>query len=112
MKKLQNKRKIVIVIIITVIAGGISLTNFFMLRYIITPNGYVPDAETAIRIAEAVWLPIYGEDIYDQQPFNATYNRVLGYWTVNGTLPEGSLGSVPRAWIRKVDGKVLFVIHF
>src|SRR5882672_3840959 len=26
-------------------------------------DGFVPNAETAIRIAEAVWLPIYGEKL-------------------------------------------------
>src|SRR5262249_7899264 len=25
-------------------------------------EGYVPDAATAIKIAEAVWIPIYGEE--------------------------------------------------
>ena len=32
-------------------------------------NGRVPDEETAIRIAETVWLPIYGNDIYDVNRF-------------------------------------------
>ena len=27
----------------------------------VPPNGFVPDSETAIRIASAVWTPIYGE---------------------------------------------------
>lgn len=26
-------------------------------------NGFVPAAETAVKIAEAVWLPIYGESV-------------------------------------------------
>ena len=35
------------------------------------PNGYVPDAETAIRIAIAVWEPIYGNvQIQGQAPFS------------------------------------------
>ena len=31
------------------------------------PDGYVPDAKTAIRIAEAVWLPIYGKKVLDDE---------------------------------------------
>ena len=30
-------------------------------------QGYVPDAATAIRIAVAVWVPIYGERIVDSE---------------------------------------------
>src|ERR1039458_879898 len=34
--------------------------------------GYVPDEKTAIAIAVAVWLPIYGEkQIESEKPFNA-----------------------------------------
>src|SRR5262249_29147722 len=34
----------------------------------ITPkDGVVPDAETARRIAEAVWLPIFGQKVVDKQ---------------------------------------------
>jgi hypothetical protein len=28
----------------------------------VPPKGFVPDAVTASRIAEAVWIPIYGEE--------------------------------------------------
>ena len=27
-------------------------------------HDYVPNKNTAIKIAEAIWLPIYGESIY------------------------------------------------
>jgi len=30
-----------------------------------TAAGYVPDARTATRIAEAVWIPIYGREKSD-----------------------------------------------
>ncbi len=45
-------------------------------------NGFVPDSATAVRIALAVWAPIYGDDIQSvpQHPCNATLQG--GVWTV------------------------------
>ena len=73
-------------------------------------DGLVPNEETAIRIAEAVWLPIYGSLIYGSRPFKA---RLVddSIWVVEGTLPEGSVGGTPYAEIQRKDGKVLKVIH-
>ena len=35
----------------------------------IPPQGFVPDSTTAIRIAVAVWAPIYGDETFmAQQP--------------------------------------------
>ena len=28
----------------------------------VPPKGFVPDSATAVRIAEAVWIPIYGAE--------------------------------------------------
>ena len=48
-------------------------------------NGFVPNKETALKIAEAVWLPIYGKSIYNEKPFKATLlNGQI--WQVEGTL--------------------------
>ena len=76
----------------------------------IPQNGYVPDENTAIKIAEAVWLPIYGERIYDRKPFVASLvdNSI---WVVQGTLKPGKLGGVPYAEIQKIDGKILRISH-
>ncbi len=73
------------------------------------PEGYVPNAETAIKIAEAVWEPIYGERINKKKPFVATLNN--GIWTVEGTLPDNKFGGVPYIDISKEDGKILRVSH-
>jgi hypothetical protein len=74
------------------------------------PGGYVPDAETAIRIAEAVWIPIYGRDkIEGERPFTAKLWRNV--WTVTGSLPDGMLGGTAEIDIRKSDGTILRVIH-
>ena len=73
-------------------------------------DGFVPTEETATRIAEAVWLPIYGKETIEQEkPFQAKLSN--GVWTVTGTLPEGHLGGVALAEISKENGAILRVIH-
>ena len=72
-------------------------------------GGLVPNAETAIKIAEAVWLPIYGDAVLTKKPFVA--RLVNEVWIVEGTLPAESLGGVPIAEISKKDGKILRISH-
>ena len=78
-------------------------------HYVEPNDGFVPDTATAIKIAEAVWLPIYGEDVHAEQPFNAVLKDDI--WTVTGSLPEGWVGGVAVAEISKKDGKILRVSH-
>lgn len=74
------------------------------------PAGYVPDAATAIRIAEAVWSPIYGKDkIESERPFVAELSGDV--WTVTGSLPKGWKGGTAEIEIRKTNGTILRVIH-
>ena len=73
-------------------------------------DGYVPDAETAIAIAVAVWNPIYGKDVIAQEkPYKASLSK--GIWTVTGSLPENAPGGVAETDISKEDGRILRVIH-
>ena len=77
-------------------------------------DGYVPDAATAIKIAEAVLIPIYGQKVISQEkPFNAKLED--GIWVVTGTLhcPQGDSckGGVAIIEIAKDDGKILRVSH-
>lgn len=74
------------------------------------PNGYVPDKVTAIKIAEAIWLPIFGERIYKNKPFQA---RLIDstIWVVEGTLPYGFKGGTPYIEIQRNNSKVLQVTH-
>jgi hypothetical protein len=81
----------------------------------IPPAGYVPDSATAMRIPEAVWLPIFGEkQIAQERPFVATLKD--GVWTVVGSLPTpppgfAVKGGVAEIEISKQDGRVLRVSH-
>jgi hypothetical protein len=81
-------------------------------------DGYVPNAETAARIAEAVWTPIYGANVIEREkPFKTVLKGEI--WFVEGTLqplgPGGSIenlvGGVAMAEIAKDDGRILRVIH-
>jgi hypothetical protein len=77
----------------------------------VPPKGFVPDAATASRIAEAVWIPIYGEEnIAKEKPFRVSLRS--GVWTVRGKdLPAGWKGGVAEADISKRDGRILRVLH-
>jgi hypothetical protein len=74
-------------------------------------NGFVPDENSAIRIAEAVAIGQWGEKlIAEEQPFKA---RLRGdVWTVHGTLhPQGAAGGTAVVQLSKRTGTVLFAVH-
>ncbi len=80
------------------------------LKHTFVPEqGYVPDAKTAIMIAEAVWLPIYGNGIYEKKPFVAKLQGEI--WVIQATLPNEMLGGVPVAEISKKSGEILRISH-
>ena len=82
----------------------------------VPPRGFVPDSATAVRIAVAVWIPIYGaRQIASEQPFVAKLKD--GIWTVTGSLPTppkgmAMVGGTAVAKIAQRDGRILFVIHY
>jgi hypothetical protein len=73
-------------------------------------GGFVPNAATAISIAEAVWLPIYGKDVLNEKPYEARLTS-KGVWIVEGSLPEGMDGGVAYIEISKQDSRILKVTH-
>lgn len=78
-------------------------------------TNYVPNEETAKKIAEAIWLPIFGEEIFEQRPYRATL--VDNIWIVRGLMPlpcrnePGCRGGTAYIEIRKSDCKILKVKH-
>ena len=84
-------------------------------KHTVQPSaGFVPDKETAISIAVAVWTPIYGkEKIAKQKPYKA--KLINDIWIVNGSLKQKkgfiTLGGVAIAEISKCDGKIIRVYH-
>ena len=72
-------------------------------------SGQVPDAAAAVRLAEAAWRPIFGEEIETQRPFTARLEDSV--WVVKGTLPPGRIGGVAMARVARRDGRILSVNH-
>ncbi|HEY4842678.1 MAG TPA: NTF2 fold immunity protein [Terriglobales bacterium] len=82
-------------------------------------DGYVPDSTTAVRIAEAVLVPVYGKkQIASEEPFTAKLKDDV--WTVSGTLrcADGKGDVTPRCdggvavvQIAKIDAHVISMIH-
>jgi hypothetical protein len=82
------------------------------------PKGFVPDAATAVKIAEAVLIPVYGEGtIKAERPFKATLQD--GTWTVAGTLrcPDVNgttsicAGGAAVGRLSKTDARIISMIH-
>ena len=77
-------------------------------------GGYVPNAQTAAKIAEAICLPIYGDNIYNEQPFKVTL-EADSIWHIKGTFKDPLFGyragGVVHVKVRKSDAKVLYVMH-
>ena len=66
----------------------------------------VPDDLTAMRIAEAVWLPVYGyETVNAQKPFTADLESDV--WTVKGSPPANDAAGALTALISKTDGRII-----
>ena len=73
--------------------------------------GFVPDAATAIKVAEAVLIPVYGEsNILRQRPFTATL-KDTDTWQVAGSLPSGFAGGVALVEISRVDCRIIRMSH-
>jgi hypothetical protein len=90
------------------LSGGYQLSGAEKLP--MPPQGVVPDENTAVKIAEAVFPPVFGQEIVDKfRPYQAQLKD--GVWTVYGTLKPGSRGGTPMIRIRKQDAKVLGVWH-
>jgi hypothetical protein len=82
----------------------------------------VPDAETAIGVAEAALIPVYGKKkVESERPFTAHLKDDV--WMVAGTLycgdgrpqsdkPPTCVGGVAVVQISKVDGHVISMIHY
>ncbi len=86
------------------------------------PKEFVPDEATAIKIAEAVLIPVWGEkEVVSERPYTATLQKDV--WTVRGTLYCGNdgkggrksgsecLGGTLEVKLSKIDGRIHSMIH-
>lgn len=80
-------------------------------RGIVRPDGFVPDKKTALKVAEAILISVYGEKQFAaEQPLKIALvdNDV---WLVWGSLDPRRLGGTAVIKISKRTGKVLFLGH-
>jgi len=66
----------------------------------------IPNADTAVKVAEIYLKNIYGKELIDEQkPFRVCFDSDSKIWVVNGTVntPGGNLSIA----INMKDGKVL-----
>jgi hypothetical protein len=77
-------------------------------------NGFVPDAATAIAIARAVLIPIYGAKVIQAEELTAEQRGDI--WVVVGTLqcPKGDScqGGTAELQLSAKDGRILHVTHY
>ncbi|KAA9333013.1 hypothetical protein F0P96_08490 [Hymenobacter busanensis] len=69
-------------------------------------QGYIPDASTAVNVAEALWVSLYGPSVYQRKPYRVVL-RDSSVWVVYGTGPAGVKEEVPTIEINKQDGRIL-----
>ncbi|SRR5579884_423335 len=74
-------------------------------------GGVIPDKKTAVRIAEAVLFPIYGEkNIKEQRPYQVKLRD--GKWIIDGTHPpHGFSGGSFHIVILQRDARVVEIGH-
>jgi len=107
---MRMRRRVALIAFVIVGAAGLVVTASQKITSYSPPNGFVPDERTATRIAEAVWIPIWGEQsVLGEKPFVATLKGDT--WTVRGTLKPAVFGGVAEAEISKRDGRILRVAH-
>jgi hypothetical protein len=92
----------------------LAFTSAAMAQSSDSPHYYVPDANTAVSIAHAVLIPIYGlKTVQQEEPFKAM--RRGDDWYVNGTLHcpifRTCLGGTASVVLSAKDGRILSVIH-
>lgn len=87
---------------------GVALKQNDSMPGYVPKDGFVPDSKTAIAIAVAVLIPIYGEDeVNGKRPYRATLKH--GKWIITGSLAKNVVGGVPEVQLSKSSGKVLKV---
>lgn len=97
------------------IVVGTLLVSVFMPMYPLCQQkrpepalGFIPDKATAVQVAEAILVPIYGKQMVEsERPFSAILKG--NTWKVEGYLAPGVDGGVSEVWLDRRDGKILRV---
>jgi hypothetical protein len=118
---MRDKESCKVMKILTILCGSLFLLMTATGQSYKPKSGFVPDSTTAIKIAEAVLAPVYGEKkIVAERPFSAELQGDV--WIVTGTLhcTDGQGNSVPTDYchggvatvrLSRIDGRILSMIH-
>lgn len=80
--------------------------------FLTEPVGPIDDAGTAKKVAEDVWLQIYGEEVRDYQPYEVCYDEENRVWLVCGTFSffgKELSGSTVTILLQAETGEILAV---
>ncbi|MBQ0167308.1 MAG: hypothetical protein KBT02_09415 [Treponema sp.] len=99
MKKRINKG-IVILLLLILTVPVISQVEEAYEGYIPT-NGFVPDEDTAIAIALAVWKPVYGDKIKSSRHYEAVLEN--GIWYISEKVSYGLFSSSGGELYMEID---------
>lgn len=98
------------VLVLAAVAGAEYPEAFWARVDSLPEAGAVVRSETAIRIAEAIWLENYGKGIYRTRPFRAQLEG--DEWRVSGTAADDDgRGGIPCARIDARNGRVIGILH-
>jgi len=71
----------------------------------------IPDAATAIAVAEPILFKIYSRDmIIREKPYSVSL--VDGYWILTGSLPKLAVGGTFFIVLSAKDGRVIKLTHY
>lgn len=111
---------VIFVLAIAIVAGLCGRVNCQELSrkgFTIPKEGFVPTADVAVTIAEAVLVPVYGKEvIHSERPFHAALKGDV--WVVTGTVPcQGAPpgaacpGGNAEVRISKKTGRIVYMMH-
>ena len=113
-----------ILIFLTLIVLFVLYSNPISARGKLKENTYNKRSENIIsdkkkkkKIAEIVWINVYGKLIYESKPFICTENKRKDRWIVKGTKIQSKgkniivFGGVPYIEIRKKDCRIMKISH-
>ena len=106
--KRMNYKSCILFMIVTIFLIGCNRVNDGGSQ--IVSQDLVPDKETAVKIAEAIWLPMFGKSIYKYKPYNVGLEND-SIWIVQGTLKADRVGGVPVIRLNKANCMIIEVYH-
>jgi hypothetical protein len=102
-------RKTLVFLCLVLFLEFLGVFAFAQTHSYVPKDGFIPNEKTAIAVAEAVLIEIYGEkQINQEQPLSAKLDQEV--WIVHGSLHTPN-GGVAEIRISKKDGCILRVTH-